>query len=186
MCKEPIEFEKLTVWWLGELAPAEAEALEAHLFGCAHCTGRAEWLAALGEGVRAAVRAGNVHSVVSAPFLEAMKGAGMRLREYRVANGGSVDCTIRDEDDAVVSRLAAPLAGVKRLDVLQLVEGMPARRVEDVPFDAAAGEVVVLPSATLLRRLPRCAYRMQLVAVDEGREEAIGEYAFLHTPSGPA
>ena len=32
--------------------------------------------------------------VVSEPFVEAMKQAGLRLREYRLEPGGSVNCTI--------------------------------------------------------------------------------------------
>ena len=58
MCNDPIDFERLVAWWLAELLAEEAEKLEEHLFACAHCTARTEWLAALSEGVRAALRAG--------------------------------------------------------------------------------------------------------------------------------
>ena len=74
-----LEFERLAEYWLGEVAD---EALEEHLFACAECAARLEWLAALSDGVRAAVRAGAFGMVVPAPFVEAMKRAGMRLREY--------------------------------------------------------------------------------------------------------
>ena len=124
MCKDPVNFEYLVAWWLGELPAAEAEKVEEHLFACAHCAGRMEWLAALAAGVRAAVRAGAIGMVVSAPFVEAMRRAGLRLREYRLDPGGRADCTIARDDDAVVSRVRAPLAGVKRLDLLGSCSGV--------------------------------------------------------------
>src|SRR5215475_366682 len=81
-------------------------------------------LVALASGVRAAVKNGKVSMVVPAPFVEAMKQAGLRLREYRLDPGGSVNCTISADDDAVVSRLRAPLAGVKRVDLVRIRGGL--------------------------------------------------------------
>lgn len=185
MCKEPVELEALVGWWLGELASEPEAALEEHLFACATCSARAEALAALAGGVRAAVREGRVTAVVSGSFLEALRRQGLRIREYHVPAGGRVDCTITAEDDAVVSRLAAPLAGAKRIDLLQHLEidgQVTEERVEDVPFDPAAGEVLFIPSAAWLRALPAHIVRMRLVAVDEVGEHALGEYTFAHTP----
>ena len=181
-CAAPIEFEKLVAWWLGELPEADAGALEEHLFGCAHCTRRVEELAVLAEGVRAAVRGGRVSMAVSGRFVEAMKQAGLRLREYRLEPGGSVNCTIRAEDDAVISRLRAPLADVKRLDVVRASGGEPEVRLTDVPFDAEAGEVLMIPSAAWLKTMPSFTMRMRLIAVGEAGEAPLGEYTFVHTP----
>jgi hypothetical protein len=55
--------------------------------------------------------------------------------------------------------------------------------VEDVPFDPDAGEVLYLPSAAELKKLPAHMSRLQLVAVDESGERSLGEYTFAHTPS---
>lgn len=185
-CAAPIEFEKLVAWWLGELPEAAEAPLEEHLFGCAHCTRRMEELVALAEGVRAAVRGGRVSLMVSAPFLEAMKRSGMRLREYRVAPGGSINCTIRADEDAVISHLGGSLAGVTRVDVVQRVSvgGVeePEVRFEDVPFDPAAGEVVYVPSAAALKAMPAHTMRMRLIAVGEAGEAPLGDYTFVHTP----
>ena len=89
--------------------------------------------------------------VISQPFLEYMKRQGMRIREYRLAPGERVACTIRADDDAVVSRMQVPLAGVKRVDALQSLDLGDGRlqqwRLEDVPFDPKADEVLSLPSA---------------------------------------
>jgi hypothetical protein len=182
-CERPIDFETLVAYWLGEVPQKREALLEEHLFGCAHCTGRLEGLAALASGVRAAVKDGKVSMVVSGPFVEAMKQAGLCLREYRLEPGGSVNCTIRADDDAVVSRLRAPLAGVKRLDVVRTRDGGPEARIADVPFDAQTDEVLVIPSAAWLKTMPAFTMRMRLIAVGEAGEEQIGEYTFNHSPS---
>lgn len=179
-CGKPIDFEALVAWWLGE-APA-GDTIEEHLLACAHCSGRLEWLAALSGGVRAVVREGRVSMVVSAPFVESMRHSGLRLREYRLDPGGSVNCTIRADDDAVVSRLRAPLEGVRRLDVVQEREAGPEERIADVPFDAAAGEVLLVPSAAWLKTMPAFTTRTRLVAVGEAGETQVGEYTFVHSP----
>jgi hypothetical protein len=185
-CHEPIDFEKLMAWWLGELAEGESARIDEHVLACAECARRAEWLAALSDGVRGAVRAGRVGTVVSKSFLAQMKAGGMRLREYRLEPGGSVNCTIHADDDALITRVRAPLAGVKRLDALQVMEVGGARelemRLEDVPFDPAAGEVLFLPPTAWVKQTPAHTFRVRLVSVDDAGERSLGEYTFLHTP----
>lgn len=186
-CAKPIEFEARVAYWLGELPAAKEASIEEHLFGCAYCTARLEELAALASGVRAAVRSGAVRAVITPPFLDHMKRQGMRVREYRVAPGERVACTIRADDDAVVGHMQASLAGVKRVDALQSLDLRDGRvqhwRVEDVPFDPDADEVLTLPSATALRKLPGHTLRIQLVAVDESGDRPLGDYTFAHTSS---
>lgn len=181
-----ISLETLIAYWLGELPPQEEAPLEEHLFACASCTERLEELSALREGIRAVVQEGRVAAVISAAFLEALKRQGLRIREYRVPPGGRVDCTLRADEDAVVTRMQASLAGVKRVDALRRVElggRVIETRLEDVPFDPAAGEVLNLPSAAWVRSLPASILSMRLLAVDEAGEREIGEYTLAHTPS---
>jgi hypothetical protein len=186
-CAEPIAFEALVAYWVGELPTAAEAPVEEHLFGCAHCTRRVEELAALAYGIRAVVRRGAVQAVITPPFLETMKRQGMRIREYRLAPGEHVACTIGADDDVVVGRMQAPLAGVKRVDALHsldLGDGHVRQwRMEDLPFDASTGEVLALPSAEALRKLPAHTFRVRLVAMDESGERPLGEYTFAHTPS---
>ena len=180
-CRNPIDYETLVAYWLGEVTGTPEEMLEEHLFGCAHCTGRLEGLAAFAAGVRAAAVDGSVTMVVSQSFVDSMKRAGLALREYRLAPGGSVNCTIAADDDAVVSRLSAPLAGVKRLDLVRQ-RGEIEQRVADIPFDAELDEVLVIPSATWLKTMPAFTMRMRLIAVDDSDEKQIGDYTFNHSP----
>jgi hypothetical protein len=184
MCTDAIDFETLIACWLGELPAGREAMLETHLFGCAHCTTRLESLAALAAGVRAAVFDGRVSLVASLRFAEAMRQAGLCLREYRLEPGGSVNCTIREDDDAVVSRLCAPLAGVKRMDVVSLIgSDGSAVRLSDVPFDAETGEVIILPSAAWLKTMPAFTMHMRLISVGDAGERQIGDYTFNHAPS---
>jgi len=185
MCKEPIGLEALLAYWLGELAGGEEAPIEEHFFACARCSARLEELAALGAAVRAALRGGRVAAMISAPFVEALRRQGLRIREYRVPPGGRADCTLLAGEHAVVGRMQAPLAGVKRLDALKRLEvagKVTESRVEDVPFDPAAGEVLILPSAAWLRGMPSNTMRVRLVAVEENGERLVGEYTFVHTP----
>jgi anti-sigma factor RsiW len=172
------EHATLIDYWFGELPPDRESAFEEHLFGCAECTAKLEELAALGESVRAAWRSGAVRAVIPGTLLDAMKKAGLRLREYRVAPGESVNCTIAEDDDFVISRFAAPLAGVRRVDLVTSVG-----HFEDVPFDAATGEVLSCPAPAQLKRAGAFTYRARLVAVEDAGERVLGEYTFVHTPS---
>jgi hypothetical protein len=181
------ELEKLVAYWLGDLPAAEGEKVEEHFFACERCAARLEWLAGLSDGVRATVRAGRVGLFVSKRFVEALVQAGMRLREYGLEPGSSVNCTIRADDDAVVSHIRAPLAGAKRVDALWRVSvggaQEPELRLADVPFDPAAGELLFLPAAAALKAMPSHTLALRLVSVDGAEERALGEYTFRHTPS---
>jgi hypothetical protein len=83
--------------------------------------------------------------------------------------------------------MRVPLAGVKRVDALHSLDLGDGRvrqwRGEDVPFDPDAGEVLILPSAAELKKLPAHVLRVRLVAVDEAGERSLGEYTFAHAPS---
>ena len=186
-CAKPIELETLVAYWLGELDEAAQAPLEEHFLGCGYCAGRLEWVAACASGVRALVHAGSVALALTPAFLEAMKQAGLRIREYPAAPGDTVNCTITADEDAVVSRLTAPLAGVNRLDALHSVDlggGRVERwREEDLPFDARAGEMLFAPSSAMLRQMPAHTWRVQLLAVDAAGERPLGEYTFAHSPS---
>jgi hypothetical protein len=136
--------------------------------------------------VRAAVRRGALRAVITPRVLDVMRRQGMRIREYSLASGERVACTIRIDDDAVVGRMQAPLAGATRVDLLESVDlgaaGVQQWRFEDVPFDPQAGEVIVLPSAASLKGMPAHTLRVRLVAIDAAGERPLGEYTFAHSP----
>jgi hypothetical protein len=182
-CASPLGTARLLEYWLGELDRDHQEQVDEHLLGCGPCAGTMEELLDLGGEIRACVQRGAVRAVVTDAFLWRLAADWVRVREYRVACNGSVQCTVAPADDVVAARLEVPLAGVGRLDlVLFDIEGAGREVVRDVPFDPAAGEVVLLPDVESLRALPASTVRMQLVAVEGAATRVVGEYTFLHTP----
>ena len=181
-CATPLPMERLIEYWFEEAAAREDDALiEEHLFVCAACSARLEQLAAISAGAKHLVAAGDFGAVVTGPFVTRLIQAGLSVREYRVPPGGNVLCTIAPQDDLVVGRMRAVLGGIERLDVLvhTSAHGSPAR-LEDVPFNGEAGEVIFVPSAAYLRTLDSFTQRLELVAVAETGERVIGEYTFNH------
>ncbi|HKT20850.1 MAG TPA: hypothetical protein VJR47_22545 [Stellaceae bacterium] len=183
-CAAPIPFAMLIEYWCGEIDGAAEARIEEHFLGCASCSARLDALAALAQGVRAAFAQGAVHAAISAPFLDEMKRQGLRVREYPVAPGESVHCTVAASDDAVISRLKASLAGIARLDLVSMNERGELRyRLEDIPFDPEAGEVLFCPATAALKGHPAYIDHFRLLAVGADGERAVGDYTFIHTPS---
>ena len=175
--------DELLAWWLGDLDDAEDSRLDAHLFACAACATRLAALLALGDAIRLEMLRGSFGFVVPAAFVDRLRGAGLTLREYTLAPGGSVNCTIGPNDDFVVSHLHAPLADVQRLDVLIDDTTLGQLRLDDVPFDPSTSALTVVPGAAFLRSLGKTQQRLRLVAVAGAQERVIGDYIFNHTPS---
>lgn len=182
-CARPIPLATLLEYWLGELDETREADLDEHLLGCGQCGASLQTLVDIADGVRAAVSAGVVGAVFSGAFLKRLAAQGLRIREYRVPQNGSVNCTVAPDDDLLIARLDAPLAGIERLDLERdgdEVQGV--LRVRDVPFDADTGEVIVASPIDRVRAMPASISRMRLVAVDRSGERIVGEYTFNHTP----
>ncbi len=175
---------RLLAWWFADGGEAEQAGIGEHVLGCTACSAVLDAVAALGEQVRGLSSAGAVQAVVSGGFVRRLAAGGVRVREYRVAHNGSVECSVGAADQVLVARLEAPLAGVQRLDlVADDVQGRGAVRWDDIPFDAARGEVVFTPRIDDVRRLPAQTSRVRLLARDApGVERLVGEYVFRHSP----
>lgn len=170
--------------WLGEADPATREAIDAHLIACDACGELLDNVVALQAGVRHAMRAGAVALVAGPAFLQRLAERGARIREYRLPHNGSVHCTVGPDDDVLVSRVQAPLQGVQRLDmVMELsIEQGVLHRVDDIPFDARAGEILFFPSVAQVRRLPAHTMVLTLLADEDGSSREVGRYEFRHAP----
>jgi RNA polymerase sigma-70 factor (ECF subfamily) len=113
----------------------------------------------------------------------APRGAGRARARVPAAADGSVECSVAPDDDLLVSRLEAPLAGVERLDAVAVSSLEPGveHRLEDVPFDATAGEVLWLPKIAQVKALPAHTLRHASRVAPGGARE-LGRYAFHHRP----
>jgi hypothetical protein len=180
--------EALLDYWLGDSDSAATEAADEHLMQCDACGQALDELVALGQGIRDAWRAGTVGGVFSAGFVQRLAGQGVQVREYRLAPGGSVNCTVAPGDDLLVSHLALPQpplqTGVQRLDLHVEVSLEPGVRHElhDIPFDARAGEVLYVSKVANIRPLPAHTVQATLLAVDDAGARELGRYTFRHQP----
>ena len=177
--------DALLDYWLNDAAPAAAvDAVDEHLMQCDACGAALDELVALGDGVRAAFRAGAISAVTTPAFVQRLVGQGVRVREYRPPPNGSVECSVAPDDDLLVSHLAAPLAGVERLDAVAVSSLAPGveHRLEDLPFDPTAGEVLWLPKVAEVKTLPAHTLQVTLLAIEPGGAREIGRYAFHHRP----
>jgi hypothetical protein len=186
-CASPIDAAVLADYWLAALPGSEEEAVEEHLFGCEQCGARLREMIALGEAVRNLAREGSLRMVVSDAFVKRAAEEGLRVRQYAPPAGGSVECTVRAEDDILIGRLAANLSGEKRVDLCICDErGVEQARLPDIPVNPAAGSVAFQESITLMKAAPTLKMIARLVALDEaGGERLLGEYTFNHTRSLP-
>jgi hypothetical protein len=184
MCSEPLSTQQLLSYWLDETSENEVFRIEEHLFSCASCSASLEQLTILGEKVRKVLCDGNTAAVLPMGFVQQMKAAGLRIREYRLGPQGSVNCTVTSDDDLVLAHLLAPLRDVQRLDaiVADLTAGHE-HRLTDVSFNPAEGQVVFLPNTEQLRPIQRATQRVELIAVDENGERTIASYLFHHQAS---
>lgn len=183
VCASPTLLPQLLSYWLGEMDEVSQAGLEEHFFSCVPCAERLARLVHLTNAIRDEIREGRLSSVLPAAFIRRLKDAGVRVREYRMHAGGSVNCTVAPEDDMVVAHLHAQLGDVSRLDVIvDEGGGRVPYRLSDVAFDPRSDEVVVAPSIVELRKLGVATQRVDLIAVGDDAERVIGSYTFNHSP----
>jgi hypothetical protein len=181
-----LPIDTLLAWWLHETDAATTDAIDEHLMQCDACGEALDGVVALGEGVRAAFRAGLIGAVTTGAFVDRLVRRGVRVREYRLPHEGSVNCTVAPDDELLVARLQVPgLDGVERLDAISssMLEPGTEHRLEDVPFDARSGEVLYVPKVAEAKRAPAHLHVVRLVAVGEGGvARELGTYRFQHRP----
>ncbi len=182
-CDRPFPLPVLESYWFGELPAPEAEQVEEHLLACDGCGDLLRALQSLGDGVRRLAHRGAVQVAVTPSFLDAASRAGLVIREYSVAAGGRVACTVTAGDDLLVGRMLADFSGVSRLDLLLEMAGQPAQRIEDVPVSPDSPELILLQAMPAARALGRVELRVRLVAREGSLERVLGDYVFDHTPA---
>lgn len=184
MSANHVPLEMLLDYWLHETDAAATARVDEHLMRCDACGQVLDGLVALGQGVRGAFRGGGVMAVASPAFVDRLAAQGLQIREYRLPCNGSVNCTVAPGDDLLVTRLEAPLQGVERLDAVARLSIEPGVQhpIADLPFDAAAGEVLYFPRLAALRQLPAHTLELTLLAVGQDGRREIGRYTFHHSP----
>ena len=186
VCTNPLDFVTLLDYWLGELAPSQQSDAEEHLLACDTCSRELARLVGLTDAIRSVARNGNVRAVVSESFLDRVRNEGLRLRQYRLGPGESVQCTVTPNDDILVTRLVADLSKTEHVDIAWYdAEGNEQERVRDVPVHGAMREIIWAQRIDDIRAMPATVARARVLAVESRGERVLGEYTFNHTPSPP-
>jgi hypothetical protein len=186
-CEHPLDAIAIADYWAGVLVGPDEEAVEAHLLACDPCGARLRETIALADGIRRLALRGSLRRVVSDAFLQRAAEDGLRVRQYAPQRGGSVHCTVTDEDDMLIGRLAADLSGASRVDLSWCdASGIEQLRLPDIPFGAGTSEVVWQEPIGVMKASPTMTMIARLVAVDDGgHERLLGEFTFHHTRSLP-
>lgn len=186
-CSRPVDAAVLADYWLALLKDSDEDGVELHLLDCDSCGQRLRDVIALADGIRNLAREGSLRMVVSDVFLQRAAEAGLRVREYVVPAGGSVECTVTAEDDILIGRVAADLSGAKRVDMCIISEnGVEQFRLPDIPVHSEATSIAFQESITFMKSAPSLKMVMRLITFDDkGSEHTLGEYTFNHTRSLP-
>jgi hypothetical protein len=185
-CEQPIPFEDLIAYHCRELGEAEAERIETHYFGCAHCSARLESVSRLDAGVRALVHGGGLMVSSTMALVERARAQGLIVREYHTAPGDHVQCTAGPADQLLVTRYGG-LEGVTSVDVhfrgaIVGTDQVIEMEIPDAPVDQHSGDLVLVAPGDLNRSFPPLEIEIRLTvhAVD-GSYEA-GPYHYHHRP----
>jgi hypothetical protein len=186
-CSHPVDAGLLADYWLAALPLSEEEFVEEHLFDCGECSARLAQVIALAERVSAFAREANLLMTLSDEFVKCSAESGLRVRQYAPPAGGSVQCTVSVDDDMLIGRLAADLAGQKQIDLaLCNQEGVEYARLADVPFLPRLTEVLFQQPIQFAKGAPSQTMVARLLGRDEsGAERLLGEYTFVHTRTIP-
>jgi hypothetical protein len=186
-CRTPIDPAILADYWVALLPPSEEERVEEHLLSCDECGDRLREIVQLSEALRALARSGALRVIVAEEFVTHAADAGQRVRQYDFAPGQTVSCTIAADDDLLVARLAADLAGAERVDLsLCDPQGVERHRMTDIPVRTDTGRVVFHESAVIGKLSPTTSMVARLLSIGaDGGERLLGEYTFQHTRTIP-
>ena len=127
--------EELAALWCGD-AP-DADALEDHVFACDACAATYARLGAVYEGLGSAVL-----PVVSHAQRDRLLARGTRIAFTPVEPDVDANATFAHDIDLLVHVLRADLSHAERVDVTVVGDGHQIT-LEDVPFDARTGEVLI-------------------------------------------
>jgi hypothetical protein len=180
-CPRPLDVAALLAWWHGDALATEQDALEEHLFACAHCFARMQQLQGLMESVRQVVREGATASVaLTHAAVERLAHDGVPVREYRVPPNGAINCNA-SRARVQLLHLELPPGDDARLDLVFEPSSGAAYRLEDLPADRPRGEIALAFSGEEIRRLPDQLLELHLLAVDAAGERELARYTLRHS-----
>ena len=176
---------ELADYWTPDVAEADLDRVESHVFACAACAARLADAERLRRRIGDIVRAGAFHAVITDAVLNTLSRDGVRIRTYTVEPGESIQCAVWAEDEIMVTRLRGDFSGVSSVSaVMRLENGVELDRAVDVPIRDGSTELLLAMSADQIRRAPDAPIHL---VVTRGSNsiggEALAEYVFDHRGS---
>jgi hypothetical protein len=181
-CRTPIDDRTLVDYWARDVDDeGEVDRIEAHLFSCADCSGRLQYLAAIGPGLTTLARQGRLSAIVTRAVLNRLQRDGLRLRIYSLSPGETVPCAVFPNDDLVVTALRADFSGVDSVALsVAGADDTVIAQLDDVPVLASDDEVFWVTPAASLQALPAMKVQVTLSSVGDKPAE-LGRYILEHT-----
>ena len=176
---ERIALADLTDYAAGDLAEAEAAAIEEHLFSCADCGARAAEFDALVHAIRPAVRSAEVGGFVTDVVLNRLAREGVRVRSFALSPGAIVPCAVWDDDELMALRLRGDFSGASEITLSQRVAGAEVSRATG-QVASSHGEIIFALPAAWVRQLPVVEVEILLTAREDGEDRPIGSYTLVH------
>ncbi len=173
---EHLSSDRVADYLGGVLAESDNEELESHLFSCRPCAVESERLFALAVAIRKAVP-----PVISAERFEELEREGRIAEVNPMSPGQVVEARFPPAEKLLVHRLGgSDLSRARRVDVaLCDLEGEAFVRLDNVPFDAARGEVLLACQRHFADLFPHdIVFRLEVVIGD--RWEEASRYTVLH------
>ena len=171
-----VSADRMADYLAGLLDEREEHAVEEHLFSCTSCARDAEPLFGLAAAIPRAAA-----PVLSAERFRALDSEGRVAQVNVMTPGQTAEVRYPEAGKLLVHRLGgSDLSGVDRVDVeIADLAGNPALRLDDVPFDATSGEVLLACQRHFADSFPHDALvRVEVVRRDR-RDEA-SRYTILH------
>jgi len=175
-----IALTDLTDYVAGELSDADAVAIEEHLFSCIDCAGRAAELDVLLRAIPTAVRSADAGGLVTDDILNRLARDGVRVRTFALSPGAIVACAVWEDDEVMVLRLRADLAGVSEVTMSQRIGGDEVLRSTGPIAAGSHDEMIYALSAAWVRQLPVVNVEILLTAHESGDERRIASYTLVH------
>ncbi len=172
-------FDDLISYVTGDLAGADAPALEEHLFSCADCAQRAAELDALVRAIQTAFRSAAVGGFVTDEILNRLAREGARIRTFVLSPGAVVPCAVWAGDELMVLRLRGEVGDATDVVLSQHVGGTEVSRSTSQGVHWQ-GEVIFAAPASAIRDLPVVDIELRLTALSGGEERPLGSYTLAH------
>jgi hypothetical protein len=177
-CAGAIPWATLVDYWAGDLPPDQVDRVDEHLFGCAACAAEAARVAAVTETLRDLLP-----PAVSRARLEALRAAGVRLRENVFSPGERRKVTFEEGADLLIHRLAGlDLTGADHVSLQVVVESTDERLVsaDTVPFERGEGAVLIACQRHFSTLPPDTRFELTVHPSDHRAAAWTAAYTILH------